>query len=158
MGIFDGILRRNSKKTVQKITVSKTNDPALQHIIRKLQDHNFMVRNDAALSLGEMRDEQAIDPLIAALESEYKRLASAAAMGDYVPPLAWEPPNPYGEARHVLITIANVLGRIGDARAVSPLKKVLKHAGRDQYIKDYVGPALRDVKGRLKNKKQEWRR
>ena len=74
-------------------------DPAVEPLIQALENENWKVRRTAAVALGKMGCERAVDPLIKILQEDDGKLVVMAA--------------------------AVALGEIGDERAIEPLLEVL---------------------------------
>jgi len=68
-------------------------EPAVQSLIRALEDKNKQVRSGAAWALGEIKDKRAVGPLIRALEDDNNivRVESAHALGEIGDKIAIEP-------------------------------------------------------------------
>ncbi len=101
-------------------------------------DASPTTRAEAAISLGRVGDERAVEPLIAALGDGNSdvRAAAAQALGKIGDPKAVEPliiilryDDAYSLARKQAIW---ALGMIGDARAVDPLISVLNNSGHPE--------------------------
>ncbi|MBI3175231.1 MAG: HEAT repeat domain-containing protein [Chloroflexi bacterium] len=108
-----------------------TGAKAVPQLIAALNDENEELRAAAALILGQIHDEQALQPLIHLLQTgreSASRIAAAKALGMLGNQKALEPlhqatKDEQGEAR---IEIAIILGRMGDRRALEPLCDALK--------------------------------
>ncbi|MDP6364523.1 MAG: HEAT repeat domain-containing protein, partial [Candidatus Poseidoniia archaeon] len=105
--------------------------------MRFLEKDDGRVVNDAAIELGKLGDERAVEPLIEVLGDESKMIGvnAARALGEIgdvraVEPLIKALDDEYGE---VCEYAARALGQIGDARAVEPLIKALG---------DHYGPPM----------------
>lgn len=96
--------------------------PTAQSLISDLGDEDPLVRNYAAVNLGQTGDKQAIKPLAKALkdeEQDVRKAAKESLIQILIKTLDDEDPR----AR---ATAAKALGQIGDKRAVKPLAKALK--------------------------------
>ena len=96
----------------------------MEPLIELIVDEGFPNRNGAVDALGEIGDARAIKPLLKLLGNEDKGLQSDAA--EALVKIGEPAVEPLIEAlKHedciVRIRAANVLGRIGDARAMEPL-------------------------------------
>ena len=80
--------------------LSRIGEPSVEAFVQALKDESELIRREAAVALGEIKDEKAIEPLITALTTD--------------------------EESEVRGSAADALGSIGDNRAVEPLKKALK--------------------------------
>jgi len=74
-------------------------DPAVEPLIQALEHENWKVRRTAAVALGRMKSEKAVEPLIKILKED--------------------------DAKLVVMAAAVALGEIGDERAIEPLLDVL---------------------------------
>lgn len=128
---------------------------ALEPLLALFQDNNWFVLRDAACGLGKLKDRRAVAPLIAiinirAMQNEVKWIqeAAAEALGsigekDAVGPLIelhqftnginllrFQQREGVSESStRLLITITQVLGRLGDGRVAEPLLFMLKSPG-----------------------------
>jgi len=100
---------------------------AVDPLIASLKDKDGFVRLAAVEALGKLGDKRAVKPLIVAMEYEDNIDRSSFQLGTY----------PYRErlldlvrrlqalAEPLCLKIAKSLGRLGDKRAIEPLKKML---------------------------------
>lgn len=106
---------------------------------------NYLIRAEAADSLGETGDERAVHPLIDALKDENKhvRKVAAEALGKIGDKQAVEPliAALKDKEGHVRETATSALGKIGDLRAVEPLIVALK----DIYARGNAAEALGNI-------------
>lgn len=93
------------------------NHDRLQHYLAMLNEEDPSQRWKAAESLGRIRDERAIEPLILALTDEDWRVRQKAA---------W------------------ALGKIGDQRAIIPLRRALMH--ETEGVKEIINESLDEIK------------
>lgn len=107
-----------------------------------LKDKDWFRRKDAAITLGEMGDERAIGPLIAALrDAEWNvREAAQDALAQIGPP-AVEPLIKALREYHIRTFVIQVLGKIKDERVLDPLMVQL----RNEEFKDVATKALVEV-------------
>ena len=102
-------------------------EPALVPLIEALDDAKYVVRQSAAMALGDMGDRRAVEGLIARLgdESEVVRQAAAVSLGKLGAQEAVEPLiRAVGDESEVVRKAAvNGLGMIGDPRALPALKR-----------------------------------
>lgn len=94
-GDYDSYIRER-EKIIEEL--GKIGEPAVESLIRALEDKNKQVRSGAAWALGEIKDKRAVGPLIRALEDDNNIVRSESA---------------------------HALGEIGDKRAIEPLKTIL---------------------------------
>lgn len=120
----------------------------VQKLIKQLKDPHPKVRKDAAIRLGESRDNRAIHALIEALGDESVGVHSVAApkalvkIGELsVPPLIKALKHKNSVVRE---SAAWVLGKIGDARAVGPLGRALRY--KDPGLIYRAAEALGEIK------------
>lgn len=100
---------------------------AVPPLIAALKEENEELRAAAALVLGQIRDEQALEPLVDLLETGKEptsRVAAARALGALGGQNAIEPLYQAfkDEQEEVRLEAAIILGRMGDARAFGPLR------------------------------------
>ena len=120
--------------------LGKTRDPrAYETILCLTDDPEGYVRYDAAIALGVLGDERAVAPLVTLMQEpdDQHCVDSAAAMGldrlgqSAMPALLEVLQNGANKARHLA---ADVLGGLGDKRAVEPLAKLLSDNDKDMRI------------------------
>ena len=92
-------------------------DERLGHFIAMLDEEDPSRRWKAAESLGRIRDNRAVDPLILALTDEDWRVRQKAA---------W------------------ALGKIGDPRALVPLRRAMMHD--TEGVKEIINESLDEIK------------
>jgi HEAT repeat protein len=107
-----------------------------------LKDRDWFRRKDAAITLGEMGDERAIGPLIAALRDKEWNVREAAqdALAQIGPP-AVEPLTKALREYQIRTFVIEVLGKIKDERVLDPLMAQL----RNEEFKDVATRALVEV-------------
>jgi HEAT repeat protein len=97
-------------------------DPlATTALLSILQDPNSLVRNEAASSLGEIGDRSAVPALLASLNTPRQSPATQSASREEKMHAA----EAVFAADRLIKCSATALGRIGDARAVDPLLRLL---------------------------------
>jgi HEAT repeat protein len=99
------------------LEIKPENDERLQHFLAMLDEEDPSQRWKAAESLGRIRDERAVEPLILALTDEDWRVRQKAA---------W------------------ALGKIGDQRAILPLRRALMH--EIEGVKEIINESLDEIK------------
>lgn len=117
--------------------------PTAQSLISDLGDEDPMVRNYAAVNLGQTGDKQAIKPLAKALKDEdqdVRKAAKESLIQILIKTLDDEDPR----AR---ATAAKALGQIGDKRAVKPLAKALKD--EEQGVRSAAKEGLTKIQKKL---------
>ena len=118
---------------------------AVDHLIRALNHPRPKVRGNAALTLGLIRDTQAIAPLISALKDPEPevRMWAAEALGEMPNRQAVKPliAALRDTDQHVRSYAAFSLGKAGDMRAVEPLIQALREGNTS------AGPALYEITG-----------
>ncbi|MEG3224138.1 MAG: PBS lyase [Methanobacteriales archaeon Met13] len=128
---------------------------AIPFLLKALEDKDWHVRKYAAVALGKMKDEVAIPFLLEALEDEdadvrWKAGSSLVSMGDLaVPSLIkkFKKGNWHTRGR-----AAEILGKIGDERALQPLMDSLtpgKFRDKHRHVRGKAAEAL----GRIGDKK-----
>ena len=103
----------------------------LKKLLEELKSEDCIDREEAAEDLGRLGDIRASDSLIAALEDEepYVRGAAATSLGVLKVIGAVEPLIDMLKTEYrtdVLRDIAFALGKIGDKRAIGPLRDLLR--------------------------------
>lgn len=100
-----------SKPNIKKLMEKRD----VEGLIKALKDENesMEARKEAALALGEIKDERAVEPLIEALSHK---------------------------ALDIRMSAAKALGEIGDKRAIEPLARA--YHDHNQYVRYYVVIAL----------------
>ncbi len=103
--------------------------PAVEPLLRALQDPNHWVREAAAEALGKIRDSRALEPLLGALrDSEYHvRQKAAEALGELGDLRALEPLLAGWAGGAWVRSAARALGHLGDPRGVEALLAGLNH-------------------------------
>ena len=108
--------------------LSKAGASAVAPLLEALQDGQYVVRQLAALALGEMEDLRAVERLVAGLGDEHEavRQAVAVSLGKLGAVQAIEPllRAMRDESELVRRAAVNALGMIGDERALPELKRV----------------------------------
>ena len=90
----------------------------IAQLIKALGDKNTIVRQDAAESLGRIRDKEGVEPLIQLLKDKDRFVRKVAILA---------------------------LEKIGDKRAVEPLTDALKKE-KDEFIKGYIERVLESLR------------
>jgi len=138
MGIFD------RRPNVEKMKAKRD----VKGLIEALRYKDEYVRKDAAIALGKIGDERAIDPLIQALKDKhYVRREAARALGviggeRVVGPLIQALRHEDGTVR---MYAASALGKIRDERAIDPLIQALKDNINDRYDRKNFSEPLRII-------------
>lgn len=106
---------------------------AVEPLIEALDDENYTVRFVAAMTLGIIRDPRAIQPLVEALRKndDYDLLWATAWALHEIGALSAEPLIEVLDVNDPLTRdmAADVLGRLGDPRAIQPLAVVFREHG-----------------------------
>jgi HEAT repeat protein len=109
--------------------LSKAGEPAVAPLIEALQDEPVIVRQGAAMALGEIGDPRALAALAARLEdgSHMVRQVAAIALGKLGAPEALAPLiGALGDESEIVRRAAvNALGMLGDARALLALERLV---------------------------------
>lgn len=139
-------VRRNVIIALGKLGDERSFEP----ILNSLSDRDWHVRKYAAVALGKIGDERAINPLLNALNDEDSdvRWKSIVALGDIGIP-AVEPLIKAFENKdwQIKSRAAEVLGKIGDERAVEPLIEALNR--KDKYQNKYVRGRIVEALGKI---------
>jgi len=137
-------VRRNATIALGDIGDEKGYEPLLSSI----NDKDWHVRKYAAIALGKIGDERAIDPLVKALNDEDSdvRWKSILALGKIGTPAVKPLLNAFEtDEWQVRGRVAEVLGNIGDERAVEPLIFSLhnkKYKNQNKYVRGRIVEAL----------------
>ena len=123
--------------------------PAVDSLISALNDYSWVTIQAAAVALGEIGDDRAVDILIQKLEnygSEKTGWAFAEALGDIGDNRAVEVLITCLQAPHIRVqrAAAWALGRIKDKRAIEPLKSSLNNVA-DHQFQNNVMQALNEI-------------
>jgi HEAT repeat protein len=125
-------------------------EKAFEHVADALEDGDGHVRKYAALALGKIGGERAIPYLVKALEDgdvdvQWKAVTALEKIGDpAVEPLI----NLFKDDNwHIKGKVAEILGNIGDERAVEPLIKALVGGKKcmSKYVRGKVAEALGNI-------------
>jgi phosphoribosyl-ATP pyrophosphohydrolase len=110
--------------------LSKIGEPSVEAFVQALTDESELVRWEAAMALGELKDEKAVEPLIQALKDkhEWVRWKAAEALGELKDERAVEPlfQALNDESRWVREEAVEALGKIGES-AGEVLFQALNH-------------------------------
>ncbi len=110
-------------------------------------DEDLEVRAAAAVTLGELGDARAVQPLTAALEEDEVdvRVTAALALGQLGEARAVEPLIAALQDEEVVVraAAAHALGLLGDARAMEPLTAALED--EDENVSDAAADALEGI-------------
>ena len=135
----DWDIRKNATKSLVKI-----GKPSVEMLIKALKGGKWRVRWHAAETLGEIRDIQAVEPLIKALNDENNgvRSNSMIALVNIGVPAVEMLINALKDKKcPIRSNAAEALGEIGDTRAVKPLIKAL--TDEDSEIQKIATKALK---------------
>ncbi|MHC4560100.1 MAG: HEAT repeat domain-containing protein [Planctomycetota bacterium] len=117
--------------------------PTTESLIADLQNEDPMVRNYAAVNLGQTGDRHAIKPLAHALKDPDQGVRTAAKESlIQILLTALEDEDPHARA-----SAAKALGQIAGKRGVKPLAKTLKD--EDQTVRTAAGQGLAMIKKKL---------
>lgn len=120
---------------------------ALEPLIEALKDKDWNVQEKTAEALGKIGDERAVEPLIYTLKDKslIVRRASTVALVKIGEPAVGPLIKALDDENwYVRYYAAEVLGKIGDKRAVEPLKKALKDEIRN--VRSKAAEALEKIK------------
>lgn len=140
----EGLVPDGVQKTATVDTLVKIGPPAVDQLIRALQNRNVWVRKGAAETLGTIQDRKAIEPLVELLLDGHVRETAVQALLAFGRPAlaplvralqAQEP-----EMRRVA---ADTLGVLGDPAAADALIKALKD--QDKTVQNAAACALRKL-------------
>jgi vesicle coat complex subunit len=108
----------NGPHNVGTLSLASAKDDKVAILIKKLKHKDVKIREEAAETLGELKDPRAVEPLIKALKDKDSRVRSEAAIA---------------------------LGKLRDPRAVEPLIEALKD--KDPEVPPNADYALREITG-----------
>ncbi|MHC4537267.1 MAG: HEAT repeat domain-containing protein, partial [Planctomycetota bacterium] len=115
----------------------------VQSLINNLLDEDPLVRENAAVNLGQTGDKQAIKPLAKALKDQEQSIRKAAKESlIQVLIKALDDQDPRSRAM-----AAKALGQIGDKRSINPLIKTLKD--KDQTVRTAAKEGLALIKKKV---------
>lgn len=137
--------RRAAAKAVWEIV----DDPPLKPLVKAMEDTDASVRNYAALAVGKTRSSAAIQPLLDVLkDDEDDQVKSSAAKSvEEIGKPAVDPLIKMLEGTKdmaLTIRIAQLLGNIGDKRAIKPLEKVYNEA-ENPLLRNETAKALNNI-------------
>ena len=123
--------------------------PPLGALLKAMKDIDDDVRNYATLAVGKTRREEAVQPLLKALEEDIddQVKASAAKSLEMIGKPAVDPLIKAMEGTEdmgIVIRIAHTLGNIGDKKAIKPMEKVYNGA-TNPVLKNEVAKALNKI-------------
>ena len=121
---------------------------AVDLLIKELEDKNENVRREAAKTLGEIGDANAVEPLVRALgDKSYSVCADSVAALVKIGAPAVEPliKTLAGDGKKNHERAIESLGKIGDSRAVAPLIQALED--EDKYVRKSAVEALKKLYG-----------
>lgn len=126
-------------------------EPALEHLLTRLDDADWRTRNHAASHLGRLADTRAVEPLVRALDDKHPAVRLTAAISLAALGVKGEALRAQGAGRAVALLIRRLrkhldesviwaLGELGDPRAVEPLVAALRGAdeGRDRAMTEFL--------------------
>lgn len=127
--------------------------PSREALVSALQRGNTQSRRRAAFDLGKLRDPEAVEPLIAALEGPTMG-AAASALGEIGDARAVAPLVAAfaGGDRMARRMIAEALGKLGDPSAIEPLVGAL--SDRDEELRRRAARALHQLGWRAADERQ----
>jgi HEAT repeat protein len=140
----DGIVQRSAAKALGNIKDVRAVEP----LLRALKDSD--IQAEAARALGEVGDARAIGPLVHALQDRGARgISDPGALGEAlarfgdqaVGSLIQTLEHGNADARRA---VAQILIKIGDARAVEPLVKALRD--EDGFLRKFAAQALGEIR------------
>lgn len=122
-----------TRRVAAKATWEIIDNPPLNLLLKAMKDSDPDVRNYVTLTVGRTHDPEAIEPLIKALkeDADDRVRDSAAKSLHQIGTPAVEPLIKELEGTkdiEIIIRIAQILGNIGDKRAIKPLEKVYNEA------------------------------
>jgi HEAT repeat protein len=113
-------------------------------LMKSLGDNDAHVRREAACALGILRDTQAVEALLIALNDTDGSVCAAAALGEIGQARAVRPLIAALKGEHALCCAAiRALGKLRDPRAVEPLAKYL--SSPNEAICEDAAKALGDI-------------
>lgn len=126
-------------------------EEAVLPLIELLEDRERMVRDEAAVALGRIKSERAVNPLLDLLKHEtgFVREEAAWVLGEMKSEEAVQSLIQCLEDRDMGWMAAVSLGKIGDSKAIEPLKK--KMADRDTRVGQAAAWALARMKSMARN-------
>ena len=139
-------VRKNSSNALGNIGDSKALDP----LLKAMNDKDWHVRKYTAVALGKIKDDKSIKTLVNALNDEDSdvRWKSLIALGN-IGEASFEPllKEFKSDDWHMRARAAQVLGKIGDKRAVEPLIRTL--VKRDKVNNKHVRGRIIEALGEI---------
>jgi HEAT repeat protein len=138
-------VRREAAKAMAEVF----DDPPADKIIPLLKDQDPDVRNYAAISLGKTKSDEAVNVLVKGMrDDKNEQVRNSAGMSlEKIGAQSVEPLNELLKSTNdmeLVIRIAQILGSIGDKRAVSSLESAYKREKRDM-VKTEIAKALNKI-------------
>ncbi len=138
---------RNIRQAAARMLGSSKDPQAGQLLLGALSDPDRDVRGEAAEQLGERKEARAIRPLISILriDDDYLRHIAEVALGKIGAPAFQDLIVALQDPEHnVRLIAADLLGKLGDARAVDALERA--KSDPNQYVRMAVEMALEDIR------------
>ncbi|MBN1893988.1 HEAT repeat domain-containing protein, partial [bacterium] len=145
----DPYVRAEAVRFLREIGVGRPS--ALEYALAALSDPDRDVRSQAAMLLGNFRDDRSISPLIRAMTDRHWIVRESAEISLHnfgersVPPLLDALSSKVWTLR---FRAARLLGEIGDSRAVKPLEALLKKKKERRDVRAQVKTALEKLRKR----------
>jgi HEAT repeat protein len=128
--------------------LSKAGEAAVEPLLEALQDEQYVVRQAAAVALGDIGDRRAVEGLIEGLGDEHEvvRQGAAVSLGKLGVAEAVDPLLRVigDESELVRKAVVNALGMIGDKRALPALKRAA--AGDTEAVAERAREVMQEVK------------
>lgn len=138
-----------AKRVAIKAVAESVDDPPLKPMLELMKDADADVRNYAAQAIGKTRSAEAVPPLVKILQEDENQQVRASAAGslEKLGKSAVEPLIKVLEGTEdmeLTIRIVQILGNLGDKKAIKPLEKVYKETS-NAVLKNETAKALNKI-------------
>jgi HEAT repeat protein len=122
--------------------LGKIGNPAVEPLIRALENDEYFVRVSAIEQLGRIGDKRAVDPLVKLLQDQDLIPFAAEALGRIGDKRAVDPLVKLYEEGYSPKEIVGALENIGDERAIDLFIKILEDTGAEKEMRENAARAL----------------
>jgi len=151
---------RNIETLIEALHISETRDyaakilgkigiPAVEPLIRALENDEYFVRVSAIEQLGRIGDERAVDPLIELLRNQDLMTLTVEALGRIGDERAVDPLIELYEEGHSPKEIVGALEGIGDEKAMDLFIKIIEDTGAEKEMRESAVRALSRYNNRM---------
>ncbi|MCW4032078.1 MAG: HEAT repeat domain-containing protein [Candidatus Bathyarchaeota archaeon] len=122
--------------------LGKIGKPAVESLIRALENNEYFVRVSVIEQLGRIGDERAVDPLIELLRDQDLMTLAVEALGRIGDERAVDPLVKLYEEGHSPKEIVGALESIGDERSMDLFIKILEDTGEEKEMRESAARVL----------------